>query len=100
MTKRAKLLLAATTLSVLALTGCGQDRPRITPLPPELTECADEPDAPALSAQDWSSVEAAMAAQKVRDDVTLEYLLTLRSAFGDCKAKVAGAKAWNGRITQ
>jgi hypothetical protein len=32
--------------------------------------------------------------QDQRDVMTLEYILGLRSAWGSCKAAVAGVKAW------
>lgn len=71
-----------------ALTGCGNERVRITPAPVELTTCADEPAAPDLPAQTPET-------QRARDTMTLDYILALRSAWGDCFAKVAGVKAWN-----
>lgn len=54
--------------------------------PVVLTECADEPLAPDLPARDQ---------QAERDRLTLDYILGLRSAWGDCKSKVAGIKAWS-----
>jgi hypothetical protein len=32
--------------------------------------------------------------QSERDDMTLDYILGLRSAWGDCRAKVDGLRAW------
>ena len=55
----------------------------------DLTNCADEPPAPALPGQDQ---------QAERDRLTLDYILGLRSAWGDCRAKVDGVKAWNERV--
>lgn len=55
-------------------------------LPPaELATCADEPRAPNLPGKDQ---------QVERDRLTLEYILGLRAAWGDCRAKVDGLKAW------
>lgn len=76
------------TLAPLALAACAL-RP-VTVLPPvELTECASEPLAPELPPRDGTD-----AAQLVRDQMTLVYILALRSAFGDCAADVAALKAW------
>ncbi len=53
--------------------------------PPVLLTCSDEPDAPDLPGREL---------QSERDRMTFEYLLSLRSAWGDCKAKLAGVKTW------
>ena len=90
----AKLPLVATILLGLALTACAPTRVRLAPLPIELTFCADEPQAPALPAV------ASPADQVTRDMLTLDYVLALRLAWGDCRAKVDGAKAWNERVTK
>lgn len=82
----------------MALTGCGNERVRLVPVPVELTVCADEPQAPDLPAQDWSSIEAAKAVQAVRDSEAFKYILAMRSAWGDCRADVDGVKAWNARV--
>lgn len=89
MTKRAALLLAVTIPSSLALTGCGPKSVRVAPPPPELTTCADEPAAPDLPGQDR---------QPERDRLTLDYILSLRSAWGDCRAKVDGVRAWGAAL--
>lgn len=83
----ARLRLAAMTLCALGLVGCGQDRPRIALPPIELTTCADEPEAPELPVQ---SAET----QRMRDELMLDFVLALRSAWGDCRAQVDGLKAW------
>ncbi|WP_310534598.1 hypothetical protein [Novosphingobium sp.] len=75
----------------MALTGCGNERVRLVPFPAELTTCADEPQAPDLPAQSPET-------QRARDAMTLDYILALRSAWGDCFAKVAGVKAWNAGV--
>lgn len=72
-------------LSSLALTGCGQERPAIAKPPAHLLTCKDEPVAPELPGMDE---------QAKRDALTLDYILSLRSAWGDCSAKVAGVRAW------
>lgn len=82
---RAKPLLIAMTPFVLALTGCGQERPALAKPPADLLRCADEPVAPALPGREE---------QAKRDAMTLDYVLALRSAWGDCFAKVAGVRAW------
>lgn len=87
MTKRAMPRTVAMTLSLLALTACGQARPVLILPPMELTECADEPLAPAIGG----------LPQPERDRLTLDYILGLRSAWGDCKARVDGLRAW--RVT-
>lgn len=67
------------------LTACGSPRPVVSLPPPTLLTCSDEPTAPNLPSRDQ---------QDARDQLTLEYLLNLRSAWGDCSSKVAGVKAW------
>jgi len=76
--------------ALFALTACGTERVRVAKPPVELTVCAAEPAAPDLPAKDGTD-----AVQIVRDRMTLDYLLALRSAWGDCAAKVAGVKAWS-----
>ena len=90
----AKLPLAALILSGLGLPACAPTRVRLAPLPIELTTCADEPLAPALPAV------VSPADQVTRDMLTLDYVLALRLAWGDCRATVDGAKAWNARVTK
>lgn len=94
--------------ALFALTACNPPV-RIAPPPPELLECADEPDKPDLKPYDWDGIEA--AAQTVREAVAMarvmvtardqpefEYLLAMRSAYGDCKAKNAGLKVRADRV--
>lgn len=83
---RARLLAIATIPLATGLGACGPQRIEIVKPPVALTECADEPQAPDLPAREE---------QAERDRLTLDYILGLRSAFGDCKAKVAGVKAWS-----
>ena len=85
---------ALTILCALALTACAPTRVRLSPLPAELTTCADEPGAPALPPVTGPE------AQAMRDLLMLDYVLAWRSAWGDCRAKVDGAKAWNAAITR
>jgi hypothetical protein len=92
---RKLLLTGATILSLPLLTACEPKRIEIVKPPVALTECADEPAAPSLPPVDWSSVEAARPVQQRRDGMTLDYLLALREAWGDCSADVAGVKAWS-----
>lgn len=98
MTRHAKLLIAATILFALGLSGCGPGRTRLASLPAELTTCAAEPLAPALPALDGLSGAERDQVQAARDALVLTYILSLRGAWGDCKAKVDGAKAWNDRV--
>lgn len=72
-------------LSPLMLAACGQERPVIVLPPAELTTCADEPDAPNLPGQDQ---------QAERDMLMLDYVLNLRSAYGDCRSRVDGLAVW------
>lgn len=90
MTKRAKMQLAAMILLPLALAGCAKNV-RGVPVPAELTTCADEPVAPDLPERDQ---------QAARDTLTLDYILSLRSAWGDCRSRVDGIRAWSKRIAQ
>lgn len=78
-------------LCALASTGCAPKRIEALKPPADLLVCADEPIAPDLPGRDE---------QARRDALTLEYLLALRSAWGDCFAKVAGVKAWATELEQ
>ena len=79
----------------MALGACEPGKVRIAPLPVELTRCADEPVAPDLPAREGLNLDLVQAE---RDRLTLDYILSLRSAWGDCKAKVDGVRAWNARV--
>jgi hypothetical protein len=68
------------------LTACEPKQIEVVKPPVALTTCADEPQAPLLPNRDQ---------QAERDRLTLDYILGLRSAYGDCKSKVAGVKAWS-----
>jgi hypothetical protein len=83
---RKLLLTGATILSLPLLTACGPERIEIVKPPVHLTECADEPQAPSLPGREQ---------QVERDRLTLDYILGLRSAWGDCRSKVEGLKAWS-----
>jgi len=76
--------------AIFALTACGNERPRIVKPPSDLQTCAAEPRAPVLPERDGSD-----AMQLERDRMVLDYILSLRSAYGDCLAKVVGIKAWS-----
>src|SRR5690606_11466218 len=95
MTGRGGLLMAAMIPCALLLTACEPGRIEAVRPPVALTECADEPVAPALPPVDWSSVEAARPIQRQRDEATLDYLLRLRSAYGSCKADVVAIREWS-----
>ena len=84
----------AICLALLALTACGPKPVRLALPPAELARCADEPLAPDLPAVDWSSAELARPVQQARDAMMLAWALDMRSAWGDCKARVDGLKAW------
>ena len=98
MMKRARLLLAATILSNLALTGCAVDRPRISLPSADLAEGKPEPDAPDLPVVDWSSIETARPVQMTRDRLMLDYVLGLRSVIGECRADEDGLRAWRAKM--
>jgi hypothetical protein len=85
-------------ISLAVLTGCEKPAVRLAPLPAEYRTCADEPDAPALPPVDWSSVDTARPVQRQRDERTLDYILRLRSAWGSCRAAVAGVDAWSEKV--
>ena len=80
-------------LGALALTACGNERPRIVKPPAELQSCAAEPAAPNLPERDGTD-----AVQLERDRLVLAYVLELRSAWGSCFAAVAGIKAWSDAV--
>lgn len=59
-------------------------------LPPlDLMTCADEPEAPNLPGRDM---------QAQRDAMVFDYILAMRSAWGDCASKVAGVRAWADKV--
>jgi hypothetical protein len=73
--------------ALIALSACGQpDRIAIVRPPAHLTTCAPEPQAPLLPGREQ---------QTERDALTLDYLLSLREAWGSCAAAVAGISAWS-----
>jgi hypothetical protein len=78
-------MLAAIPL-LMVLGACEPKRIEAVKPPVALTECADEPTAPDLPARDQ---------QAERDRLVFEYILGLRTAWGDCKADVVGLKAWS-----
>src|SRR3546814_9163789 len=93
---RALRLAVVMTLSSAALTACGEKIAVATKPPAELLTCADEPVAPDLPpyAWDWilaapsvdDAVERMKAIAGKRDALTLDYILTFRSAWGSCKS--------------
>jgi len=80
-----KLRLALTIPFVMACAACGPQRIETVKPPAALLTCADEPVAPDLPGRDQ---------QDARDRLTLDYLLAMRGAWGDCRAKVDGINAW------
>lgn len=74
--------------SLVALTAC-TPRPAVQLPPPELATCAPEPKAPDIPARDGSD-----ETQLRRDMLTLDYVLALVGAGGDCRAKVSGLAKW------
>ena len=81
---KGRVRLAAMIPFAMLLTACGEKPVLVLP-PATLAECADEPVAPILPGRDQ---------QDLRDSLTLDYLLAMRSAWGDCRAKVDGLRAW------
>lgn len=73
----------------MACAACGTERPRISLPPADLATCAGEPQAPDLPRADGS-----VDIQRLRDLLTLNYVLALRGAWGDCASKVDGLRAW------
>lgn len=71
---------------------------RLSQLPAELTTCADEPIAPALPPRDGKQGLELELVQQTRDQMTLDHILDWRTAWGDCRAKVDGAREWNQRV--
>lgn len=89
------MLRASLTIPLALLcASCGDKDFRIALPPAELAMCKGEPLAPDLPAVDWSSVATAQPIQKARDAMMQAYALDLRSAWGDCRAKVDGLAAW------
>jgi len=86
------------------LTACGEKIAVATTPPAELLTCADEPLAPDLPPYAWDwiiaaptvdvAVERMKAITGKRDALTLDYILAFRSAWGDCRSKVDGVRAW------
>lgn len=87
-TQRA-LCITGAAFVTLNLAACGQQRPVIVLPPVALTECADEPLAPAIPGKDQ---------QAERDRLVLDYILSLRSAWGDCKARVDSLRVWREKM--
>lgn len=77
--------MAAIPLVMLCAACATNEPPRLILPPAELAQCADEPLAPDLP-----------LVQPERDMLLLDYILALRSAWGDCKAKVDGLRVWMG----
>jgi len=80
---RRAILVGVTSVT---LASCGQERPAIAKPPLALLSCADEPVAPDLPPRTF---------QDQRDLMMLDYVLSWRTAWGDCSAKLVGVKAWS-----
>lgn len=78
-------------IAPLALAACQPAKPVLILPPAELATCAAEPVAPAIPGQDQ---------QAERDRLVFEYLLALRAAGGDCRAKVNGLATWRREASQ
>jgi len=77
-------------LAPILLTACGPKEVPVSILPPaELATCADMPSSPNIPARDGTS-----EIERFRDQLTLDYILALRSAYGSCRGKVDGYAAW------
>ena len=74
-------------IGLFGLASCGQPTPVLITPPADLAICASMPPAPDLP-------ERTADNQLERDQMVLDYVLALRSAYGDCAAKVAGLAAW------
>lgn len=85
---RGKLRMLAVIPLLMLCAACGPKEPVLVLPPATLASCADEPEAPILPP---------LTEQAMRDSLTLEYILALRSAYGDCRAKVDGLRAWRER---
>lgn len=72
-------------IAPLALAACQQSRPVLVLPPLELTTCAERPVAPELPPREQ---------QYERDTLTLDYVLALVEAHGDCRSKVEGLRVW------
>lgn len=90
--KQSALSLAVAGFVIINVSAC-TPRPVVQLPPPELATCAPEPKAPDIPARDGTE-----AVQHQRDVMTLEYILSLVSAGGDCRAKVQGLAKWRERM--
>lgn len=101
------------TLCAMALTACGATpRAEFIPPPLALQSCASDPSIPDVPAYEWAKIafiagqepspqaaadkftELARLMTEDRGEIELQFILALRSAGGDCRAKVKGLKAW------
>ena len=80
-------------LAPIALAACGQPEPIITLPPAELRSCIEMPGAPSLPAKDGTE-----ATQLIRDQMTIDFILNLRTAYADCASKVMGLDAWSREV--
>lgn len=88
-------------VALLGLAACGQPKPVVLQPPPALLSCKDEPTPPTLPEQDWTAaIEIIKEVQLIRDELTLDYILKQRSAWGDCRSKVDGVRAWSAEVNR
>lgn len=78
-------------LPLIALAACDQPTPVVLTPPPALLSCANEPTPPNLPTPER---------QRERDEMTLAYILALRSAWGDCRSKVDGVRSWTEEVNR
>ena len=76
-------------LALIALSACTQKPVRIAVPPAQYLTCAPLPPAPDLPERDGTA-----ETQNRRDLLMLDGYLSLRSAYGSCKASVDGVRAW------
>lgn len=94
MNVRNGLRTGLTILCAAGLAACGPKQIAVAVKPPaDLLTCAGEPLAPDLPVRDGTT-----EVDRIRDEVTLAYVLAMRAAWGDCSAKVAGVKEWADRL--
>lgn len=74
--------------SLFALSAC-DERVRIATPPVDLLTCQAMPVAPDLPERDGTD-----AAQSKRDEMTLDFVLELRSAYASCAGNLLGVKRW------
>ena len=87
--KQRALCITMAAFVIINLSACVPGRPVVTLPPVALTQCEAEPSAPTIPSRDGTEETL-----NIRDQMTLAYILAMRSAWGDCYSKVQGMKAW------